>query len=189
MEDALVYCDRCGSVNLTNRIPAGDDRERQVCTDCGKIHYRNPKLVVGCIPIHEGKILLCRRNIEPRLGYWTIPSGFMENGESVEKGAARECHEESGAIVVVRHLHTVYSLPQIHQVYMIFLADVTNPEGIHITHESSEVGFFAVDDIPWSELAFAAVEFALRKYVENQTETSTHLASLPAHYKKLLSND
>lgn len=182
MDELYRFCSHCGSQNLQYKIPSGDDRERLICLDCGKIHYQNPKIVVGCIPIFNEKILLCKRNIEPRFGFWTIPSGFMENGESVEEGAIRECREESGAEVDISHLHTVYSLPQIHQVYLIFLAHVKNPDKIHPTYESSEVRFFAPGEIPWKKIAFAAVEFALKKFINEPQAKNTFLASLSAHY-------
>ncbi|MCS6985009.1 MAG: NUDIX hydrolase [Leptospiraceae bacterium] len=183
MEEMPRYCSRCGSGQLQMQIPPGDDRQRLVCTNCGKIHYQNPKIVVGCLAVNDNKILLCKRNIEPRFGYWTIPSGFMENGESAEEGAIRECHEESGAHVKIEYLHTIYSLPQIHQVYLIFLAQVANPEGVHPTPESSEVRFFGASEIPWDKIAFAAVEYALKKFVSEPPSKITYIASLPAHYR------
>lgn len=135
--------------------------------------------------MYNDKVLLCKRNIEPRFGFWTIPSGFMENGESVEDGAARECVEESGAIAAIGHLQTVYSLPQINQVYMIFLATVQNPSEIHSTHESSEVKFFSLNEIPWDDLAFVAVEFSLRRYIAERNKVVTNMGSLPPHYERI----
>lgn len=150
-------------------VPKGDNRSRCVCQVCHAIHYSNPKLVTGCLPIWEGKILLCKRSIEPRFGYWTLPSGYMEDGETVEEGAARETWEESRAEVEIERLFAIYSIPRISQVYLLFLAQL-NCCSFGPTEESSEVSLVSPEDIPWEELAFPAVEFALRKYVEHGSD-------------------
>jgi len=163
----MKYCSSCGGI-LELRVPPGDSRERHVCTRCGEIHYQNPKLVTGCIPEHEdGRILLCRRAIEPRHGLWTLPAGFMENGESCQEGAARETLEEANARVEILQLYTTFNLPHIDQVYLLFrgrLADARFSPG----EESLEVALFREEEIPWEELAFAVVRETLRLYFEDR---------------------
>ncbi len=147
------------------RIPEGDDRERHYCERCNSIFYQNPKNVVGTIPVYEDKVLLCKRAIKPRLGKWTLPAGFMENGESTLEGAIRETREEAGASVNVTNssLYTLFNLPVINQVYMFFradLADLNFEAGI----ESSEVALFSESEIPWPEIAFPVVTSTLEHY-------------------------
>lgn len=141
---------------------------RAVCASCGEIHYQNPRIIAGCIPVihHQGedKVLLCRRAIEPRLGFWTYPSGFMEMGESVEEAAARETLEEAKASVEVGQLLSVISVPHINQVHMAFVAHLERPE-FDTSHESSEVVLFALDKIPWEEIAFPSVYESLKHFV------------------------
>jgi ADP-ribose pyrophosphatase YjhB (NUDIX family) len=158
----MKYCTACGG-SLAVRVPGGDDRPRHVCTSCGTIHYQNPKIVTGCIVRWEGKILLCKRGIEPRKGYWTLPCGYMEEAETVEAGAIRETYEESLANVRIERLYAVVSLPEVSQVYMVFLSDLVEPT-FAPTPESLEVGLVSVDEIPWRELAFPAVSFILRAF-------------------------
>lgn len=145
------------------QIPAGDDRPRQVCGQCGFIAYVNPKIVVGSVVAHEGRFLLCRRAIEPRRGYWTLPAGFLEEGETVEDGARREAREEACAHIGIEGLLAVYSIPRISQVQLMFRAHLKDG-GFAAGPESLEVGLFAWDDIPWSELAFPSVAWALTHY-------------------------
>ena len=136
----MNFCTQCASP-VALRVPAGDTMARHVCEACGEIHYQNPKIVAGCIPEWEGKILLCRRAIEPRKGLWTIPAGFMENGETVEQAAARETWEEACASVEISGLYAVFNIPHVNQVYMIFraaLKDETFAPGI----ERLETGLF-----------------------------------------------
>ena len=122
----MKFCSQCGSARLDLRIPDGDTLPRTVCAQCGTIHYQNPKVVVGCLPEWEDRVLLCRRAIEPRYGLWTLPAGFLENGESVPAGAVRETLEEANARVAIGDLYTLISLPQINQVYMMFRAQLTD---------------------------------------------------------------
>ncbi len=112
----MKYCSHCGS-EVSQRIPEGDDRLRHVCDSCDTIHYSNPRVIVGCVPEHEGKILMCKRAIDPRSGYWTLPAGFMENGETTVQGAARETWEEARAEVVGQQLYRLFDVPGINQVY------------------------------------------------------------------------
>ena len=118
----MKFCSQCGSPALELRVPSGDTLPRYVCSSCGTIHYQNPKVVVGCLPVWGEQVLLCKRAIEPRHGLWTLPAGFLENGETIFAGAARETAEEAHARVVVGPLYTMISLPYINQVYVMFRA-------------------------------------------------------------------
>jgi ADP-ribose pyrophosphatase YjhB (NUDIX family) len=138
-----------------------------VCPACGTIHYQNPKLIVGCVAEHDGRILLCRRAIEPRLGYWTIPAGFMENGETLQAGAAREAAEEAEAEVEIGSLLAVVNVVHAHQVHVMFRARLPKPE-FGAGAESLEVELVSPEDIPWPEMAFPSVEFALRQYLADR---------------------
>jgi len=140
--------------------PAGDDRARQVCANCGFVNYINPKIVVGSVVLHEGRILMCRRAIEPRLGYWTLPAGFLEEQETVEAGAIREAMEEACAEIAIEGLLAVYSIPRISQVQLMFHARLLSPS-IRPGPESLEVALVAYEDVPWSEIAFPSVKWAL----------------------------
>ncbi len=161
------FCRHCGSANVAWRIPVEDDRERQVCADCGEIHYSNPRNIAGCIAEHAGRILLCRRSIEPRQGYWTVPAGFMENGETLPEAAARETLEEAQAQATRLSLYALFSLPHISQVYVMFRAEV--PDGAAAAGpESLEVEWFDEDRIPWDELAFPVIEQSLRLYLADR---------------------
>lgn len=144
-------------------IPEGDTRERLVCRDCGWIHYVNPKVVVGAVIGHEGRILLCRRAIEPRRGFWTIPAGYMEERETSEAGAMREAQEEACAEIAIEQLLAVYNIPRISQVQLIYRARLAKPE-IAAGPESLEVRLYDWEDIPWEELAFPSVHWALNHY-------------------------
>ena len=148
--------------HFEKRVPEGDDRTRDVCGKCGFIDYQNPKIIVGAVPRFGEKILLCRRAIEPRHGYWTIPAGFMEQGESAEEGALREAYEEATVRLKIDGLLAIYSIPHISQVQLIYrttLVDAHFAPGI----ESLEVALFDWDDIPWDELAFPSVKWALEQ--------------------------
>ena len=144
-------------------IPAGDDRERLTCPDCGFIVYDNPKLVAGSVVSVDGKVMLCRRAIEPRKGYWTLPAGYLELNESPEDGARREAWEEARAKIAINALLAVYSIPRISQVQLIYRATLAEP-GFSPGPESQEVALFDWADIPWGELAFPSVHWSLNEY-------------------------
>ncbi len=162
----MNFCSNCGAP-VVSKVPDGDQRPRFVCTRCGTIHYKNPLLVLGCVPEWGDRILLCRRAIEPRLGFWTVPAGFMENGETLQHAAARECYEEALATVEIGSLLAVVSVTHAAQVHMMFRARLLKPE-FGAGAESLEVGLFSEAEIPWSELAFPSGEFTLRKYYEDR---------------------
>lgn len=151
-------------IAFSTGIPAGDDRQRRICDTCGFIDYVNPKIVVGSVAVRDERILLCRRAIEPRKGYWTLPAGFMEERETVEEGARREAMEEAGAELEIERLLAVYSIPRISQVQMMFRARLLNEPVAG--PESLEVALMAWDDIPWTELAFPSVRWALDQHRE-----------------------
>jgi ADP-ribose pyrophosphatase YjhB (NUDIX family) len=159
----LKFCSHCGAARLEWRVPEGDSLPRFVCPDCGTIHYQNPKIVVGCLPEWEDKVLLCRRAIEPRYGLWTLPAGFLENGETIGAGALRETFEEARARVELGEIYTLISLPQINQVYMLFRARLVDLDFGPGT-ESLEVRLFAESEIPWETLAFRTIARTLRSY-------------------------
>lgn len=162
----MNFCSNCGcEVGL--RVPDGDDRPRYICDACGTIHYSNPKLVVGCIPEWEDKILLCRRAIEPRYGLWTLPAGFMENGETTQQGAARETREEANARVEVGGLYTLFNLPHIDQVYLVFRSRLLAPV-FGAGSESLDVRLFDESEIPWEEIAFPVIKETLVLYFRDR---------------------
>lgn len=158
----MIYCSNCGQ-RLVEKVPAGDSRLRHVCVACDSIHYQNPKIVAGCVPEWDGRLLLCRRAIEPRHGLWTLPAGFMENGESTEQAAARETYEEARAKVTDLSLYGVFSIPHISQVYMMFRARLESPD-FGPGAESLEVRLFDEHEIPWEDLAFPVVRRTLERY-------------------------
>lgn len=148
---------------FSKRIPEDDSRERLVCDTCGWINYVNPKIVVGAVVSHADRILLCRRAIEPRRGFWTIPAGYLEEHETTEAGACREAQEEACADIAVDQLLAVYNIPRISQVQLIYRATLARPD-IAAGPESLEVQLAAWDDIPWDDLAFPSVHWALGHY-------------------------
>jgi ADP-ribose pyrophosphatase YjhB (NUDIX family) len=162
----MNFCSNCGAP-VESKIPAGDHLPRFVCTGCHMVHYKNPLLVLGCVPEWENKILLCKRAIEPRLGFWTVPAGFMENGETMEAAAARECYEEALAKVEIRSLLAVVNVTRANQVHVMFRAQMLKPEFGPGT-ESLEVGLYDESEIPWSDLAFESGVYTLRKYFEDR---------------------
>ena len=171
----MNYCSSCGA-SVEVRIPPGDNRPRHVCSACGEVHYQNPKLVVGCIPEWDDRILLCRRAIEPRYGLWTVPAGFMETGETSQQGAARETLEEANARVEVSELYALFNLPHIDQVYMLFrsrLLDLDFRPGA----ESLEVRLFREREVPWERIAFPVVHEALRLYFQDRSDGGFRLRS------------
>jgi len=158
----MKFCSACGST-VELRLPPDDNRNRYVCTVCHEVHYQNPKLIVGAIPEWQDKILLCRRAIEPRHGLWTLPAGFMENNETTSEAAARETLEEANAQVSIGELYSMYNLPHINQVYLLFRARLLNLD-FSPGAESLEVRLFSEADIPWETLAFRAVRLTLQNY-------------------------
>ncbi len=175
----MKFCSDCGApVDL--RIPAGDSLPRHVCGECGSIHYLNPKLVVGAIPEWEGRILLCRRAIEPRLGYWTLPAGFMENRETTAEAAARETLEEACARIEVGEMFSLYDIPHISQVHIVFRARLLDLD-FRPGDESLEVALFEEHEIPWASIAFRSIELSLRDYYEDRRKGrwGFHTGSIP----------
>lgn len=168
----MKFCPHCGSaINIV--VPEGDNRERHVCSACDSIHYQNPRIIAGCIPVWEDKVLLCKRAINPRKGYWTLPAGFMELGETTEQAAVRETLEEAEAVVQTDELYAVFNLPHINQVYMMYRSALLKPEfssGI----ESLEVRLFAEHEIPWDELAFETMHMSL-EYFFNDRQTGSYI--------------
>jgi ADP-ribose pyrophosphatase YjhB (NUDIX family) len=151
---------------FVRKIPDGDDRERLTCADCGFVAYENPKIVVGSVVDVDGRILLCRRAIEPRRGFWTLPAGYMEMAETVEEGARREAWEEARARIALEGVLAVYSIARLGQVQVIFRAALTEP-GYEAGPESLDVRLFGWDDIPWDEIAFPSVRWALHRWRES----------------------
>ena len=164
----MNFCPQCGSeINIA--VPDGDNRERHVCLSCDTIHYQNPRIIAGCIPVWEDKILLCKRAIEPRKGFWTIPAGFMELDETTEQAAIRETFEEAQAIVRADELYAVFNLPHINQVYMIYRSTLLQPD-FSSGLESSETKLFEEHEIPWRELAFETIRLSLEFYFQDRLD-------------------
>jgi ADP-ribose pyrophosphatase YjhB (NUDIX family) len=157
--------------SFVRQIPVGDNRERNVCRDCGHIAYENPKIVVGSVVAHDGRVLLCRRAIEPRRDYWTLPAGYMELGETLEDGAIREAQEEAEAAIALEGVLAMFSISRIGQVQIIYRARFADPAAPRFAAgpESLEVGLFAWDDIPWDRIAFPTVRWALDAWRANPT--------------------
>ena len=161
----MKYCSSCGST-VSRRTPSDDNRERWVCDDCGIVHYQNPLIVVGCVAEQDGKVLLCKRAIEPRYGYWTVPAGFMELGESVAGGAARETLEEACATVELGHMFASVDVVDAGQVHLFYTGKLIG--GYGVGEETLEAALFAEDEIPWDDIAFHSGKFALKKYFEDR---------------------
>ncbi|HWP94523.1 MAG TPA: NUDIX hydrolase [Gammaproteobacteria bacterium] len=175
----MRYCSQCGHPVVV-KIPPGDNRPRHVCDACGTIHYQNPRLVAGCvIEAADGRILLCRRAIEPRRGYWTIPAGFMENGETTAQCAAREAVEEARAEVRDLTLFALINVARIDQVHLMFRGRL-GEGGFGAGSESTEVALFEETDIPWDSLAFPSVEFTLRRFIADR-----HRGTYGVHYAEI----
>lgn len=162
----MKYCSECGTP-VEVKIPEGDHLPRHVCPACGTVHYQNPKMVVGCIPEWEDRILLCRRAIEPQYGFWTLPAGFMENGETTLEGAIRETWEEAGARIEIGRLYTLFNLPHINQVYLMFRARLVDLDFQPGT-ESLEARLFSEAEMPWNQLAFRTVRTTLELYFQDR---------------------
>lgn len=162
-DNGLIDNATATAIAFSRRVPEGDTFDRSVCDTCGFVDYVNPKIVVGSVVTHGDKFLLCRRAIAPRIGYWTLPAGFMEEGETSEQGAAREAMEEANAAIEIRDLLAVYNIPRISQVQLMYRANLPTPD-FSAGPESLEVGLFSWDDIPWDELAFPSVHWALNQF-------------------------
>ncbi len=176
----MNFCSACGKP-VSKRIPPGDNLPRFVCEACQAIHYHNPKIVAGCIPEWEDRILLCKRAIEPKSGLWTFPAGFMEIGESTEQAAIRETIEEAKADVELTRLHSVLSMPRIGQVYIVFVGKMKSKQ-FGAGAESLEVKLFRPSEIPWDLIAFTVVKLALRRYVDDREtgNVGLHVADVPS---------
>lgn len=176
----INFCTSCGAaVELC--CPEDDNRPRHVCISCGTIHYQNPKMVVCSLPEWEDKILLCRRAIEPRHGLWTLPGGFMENDETTTEAAIRETREEANARIVIGDLYSMYSLPFINQVHMLFRARLLDLD-FSPGSESLEVRLFGEHEIPWDEIAFRQIKYSLKHYFEDRRngQFTFHIGELTA---------
>ncbi len=156
----MKFCSHCGSARLAFTIPDGDTLPRHVCRDCGTIHYQNPKVVVGCLPVWEDKVLLCRRAIEPRHGLWTLPAGFMELGETTAQGAIRETVEEAGAKVELEGLYSLINVVRVGQVHLFYRARMLDIDFVP-GPESLEARLFTEAEVPWHEMAFRTSKMTL----------------------------
>lgn len=162
----MNYCPQCGD-KTQSAIPEGDNRLRDVCPSCESIHYQNPRIIAGCVPVWEDKVLLCKRAINPREGFWTLPAGFMELDETTEQAAVRETLEEANAVVAVDQLYAVFNLPHINQVYIMYRATLLKPEfssGV----ESLETRLFEEHEIPWDDLAFETIRLSLEYFFQDR---------------------
>ena len=166
----MKFCANCGAT-VVQRVPPGDTLPRWVCDNCGEIHYQNPKLVVGTIPEHEGKLLLCRRAIEPRYGYWTLPAGFMENDETAWQAALRETLEEAGATIEIGEPFSLISVPRVNQVHLFYRARLRNLE-FKPGEETLEVALVEEAAIPWKDIAFRTVGLTLKLWLEDRSRGS-----------------
>lgn len=162
----MNFCSSCGA-GVEFRIPPGDTLPRHICVSCGTIHYDNPRIIVGCVPEWENRILLCRRAIEPRYGLWTVPAGFMENGETTAQGAQRETLEEANARVDILGLYALFNIPHISQVYMLFRARLLDLD-YFAGAETLETRLFSETEVPWDEIAFITVRRTLNHYFSDR---------------------
>lgn len=178
----MKYCSQCGQP-VEILIPPGDNRPRHVCGSCHTIHYQNPKIVTGTLPVWEDQVLLCKRAIEPRYGLWTLPAGFMETGETTEEAAARESHEEANANIEIQQLYTVISLPHIDQVYMLYRASLSDLD-FSAGEETLEVKLFQEQEIPWQQLAFRTIHFTLKRFFEDRQK-----GHFPLHTHTIIANN
>lgn len=172
----MNFCTQCGNP-VSQKIPDGDNRHRYVCDECEHIHYQNPRIIAGCLPIYEDKVLLCRRAINPRSGFWTLPAGFLENGETTATGALRETREEANANAEIIDIYTMFSLPHISQVYMFFRAQLLDTS-FSAGDETLAVDLFAEEDIPWDQLAFPVITQTLQHYFRDRTVNQFPVRSL-----------
>lgn len=179
----MNFCSNCGA-KVTFALPEGDTQMRHICTQCHRIHYQNPKIITGCIAHLEGKILLCRRAIAPGYGRWSIPAGYLENEETTQQGALRECSEEAGAQMSIKNLYTVINMPDIQEVYLLYRAELTS---LHLKAgpESLEVGLFSEDELPWEELAFHQLTPILKAFYNDQRVASYPTRNLDIESKPM----
>ncbi len=164
----MNFCSHCAAP-VEHIVPPHEDRPRFVCRDCGRIHYQNPRLVVGCIPVWQDRLLLCLRDIEPRRGKWTLPAGYLENGETVKEGARRETLEETGAKVMQLEPYLLFDIVHIHQIYLMFRTQMAGPD-YHRTRESAQVRLFSAGEIPWEDIAFPVIEKTLVRYIADRAK-------------------
>ena len=160
-----MYCIKCGG-KTKSEIINRDNIPRNKCEACNYIHYINPKIIVGALPYRDDRVLLCKRDIHPGFGKWTLPSGFMEMGESLEQGAEREAKEEANLKLQLKKLYGTYSIPEIGQVLFIYIGKIMN-ENFRAADETAEVNLFSISNIPWDLIAFPSVEFFLRNYTKD----------------------
>lgn len=178
----MNFCSQCGK-SVTFRVPDGDNMPRHVCDHCDTIHYENPKIVVGALPVWEDKILLCKRAIEPRYGYWTLPAGFMENDETLEQGALRESCEEANVNLEIDGLYTLFSLPYVNQVFVMYRARLLDLD-FHPGSESLDVALFDEKDIPWDQLAFRTIHYTLKHFIDDRVS-----GNFPVHNLTINANN
>jgi ADP-ribose pyrophosphatase YjhB (NUDIX family) len=176
MEDRSVkstkFCTQCGHP-ITRQIPQNDDHVRAVCSSCGHVHYENPKMVVGTIPVFQDRILMCKRNIDPRKGCWTLPAGYLENEESVQQGAVRETLEETRAQVQILSPYRMFNILFVDQIYMMFIAELLSQD-FGPTTESTDVRLFSQSNIPWDEIAFDVIRQTLEDYFTDRKNAGDH---------------
>jgi ADP-ribose pyrophosphatase YjhB (NUDIX family) len=175
---SIRHCRACGAPT-EYRTPVDDNRDRAICSVCATVHYENPLNVVGTVPVYAGKVLLCRRNIEPRHGYWTLPAGFMELDETTEQGALRETVEEAGAEVELEGLFSVLNVVHVGQVHLFYRARMLS-ERLDPGPETIEARLFHESDVPWGELAFRTVKYTLERFFEDRRkgQFATHSADI-----------
>lgn len=183
----MNFCNYCGA-KVSIQIPEGDNRPRYVCNNCAVIHYQNPKIVAGCLVVYEDRVLLCKRAIEPRFGLWTLPAGFMENGESTREAARRETLEEACAEVEIQGLYTLTSIKTINQIQMIYRATLNRPE-YRAGDETLEARLFREEEVPWKELAFQTITNALEFYFHDRKQQRYPLRHIDLEGPPADSND
>jgi ADP-ribose pyrophosphatase YjhB (NUDIX family) len=183
----MRFCCYCGSP-IRQGIPEGDNRIRGICDACGAVHYENPKVIAGCIPVWRERVLLCRRAIEPRRGFWTLPAGFMEQGETLTQAAHREAVEEANIDVDIDGLYTIFNLPHISQVYVFFRARMLS-ERFFAGYETLEAKLFREHEIPWEELSFETVRRSLCLFFEDRKagQFQIHLEDVSPDQRRMFS--
>lgn len=182
----MPYCLQCGHPS-DYKIPQGDEKPRLICPNCGYIHYENPKIICGTLAIHQDKILLCRRAIEPRYGYWTLPAGFMELGETTQEGALRETQEEAQAHAKNPQLYCLFNLPELGQVHLMYIADLAQGK-FGVGNESLECALFAENEILWEELSFLTIHQTLKHYFADKKRFHKR-TDFPIHQETILKDD